>query len=183
MTRVRQNRWRAIVFVLLPALAIAARAAQPEATVAGIEAAFLYNFSKFIEWPDGTPTTASDSFLMCVTGDSSVQQSLEEIAATRTINGRRITLKHLKIADSARSCQILFVGPKERASLTRILQDLQGASVLTVGISEDFAKDGGMIGFVLDADRVRFVVNAGAAGKARLKVSSKLLSLAIAVEK
>lgn len=169
--------------LLLAALPVTAGEVQSEATVAGIEAAFLYNFGKFVEWPEGTAMAVSDSFLMCVTGDSSVQQSLEEIAETRTINGHRIVLKHLKGADTARSCQILFVGPKERASLTRILQDLQGASVLTVGAFDDFTKEGGMIGFVRESNRVRFVVNVGAAGKAHLKVSSKLLNLAVAVEK
>ena len=80
-----------------------------------------------------------------------------------------------------RGCQIAFISASVRETRT-VLNALNGASTLTVGESPNFARDGGMINFVLENQRVRFEINLGAAKRARLRISSKLLSLARIVE-
>lgn len=77
-----------------------------------------------------------------------------------------------------RSCQILFVSHSEAGRYARILKTLQGASVLTVGETEDFLENGGAIRFLVDEDRLQFEVNLNAAVAAHLRISSTMLALA-----
>jgi hypothetical protein len=47
-----------------------------------------------------------------------------------------------------------------------------------VGESINFAQGGGMIGFLLEDNKVRFEINLEAAERAKLKISARLLALA-----
>jgi hypothetical protein len=77
-----------------------------------------------------------------------------------------------------RGAHILFISASEKKRLPVILSSLRGSSVLTVSDMEGFLDAGGMVQFLNENDRVRFAVNVDATGRARLKLSSKLLSLA-----
>ncbi len=138
-----------------------------------VKAAFLYNFAKFVEWPD----PASGSIRLCIVGDDPFGNILEETVRGKTISEQPIEIKRLNRGDNPRSCQIAFISVSERPPRA-VLDLLQGASTLTVGESPNFAKDGGMINFVLEDKRVHFEINLAAAQRGRLKISSKLLNLA-----
>jgi len=138
-----------------------------------VKAAFLYNFAKFVEWPD----PASGPIRLCVVGDDPFGNNLEETVRGKTISGQPIEIKRLNRGDNPRSCQIAFISASERP-LRAVLDLLQGASTLTVGESPNFAKDGGMINFVLEDKRVHFEINPAAAQREGLRISSKLLNLA-----
>jgi len=97
------------------------------------------------------------------------------------VNGRKVAVQRIKRAPEPRSCQVLFIGGAER-NITKTLAGL-GPGVLTVGEGEGFLHGGGMISFVIDNRRVRFDINQTVAENARLKVSSRLLSVARLVEK
>jgi hypothetical protein len=73
------------------------------------------------------------------------------------------------------------VGGNERKELPPLLAALKDSPVLTIGESDEFAKQGGMIGFSMDNNKVRFDINVDAAGRAKLKISSRLLLLAKSV--
>jgi hypothetical protein len=77
--------------------------------------------------------------------------------------------------------QHFFVSASEERHLPSILNVFQGSRVLTVGDIGHFVGDGGMIEFVTEGGRMRMDIDVGATGRARLKVSSKLLALAQAV--
>ena len=138
-----------------------------------VKAAFLYNFAKFVEWPD----QPNPSVQLCTVGDDPFGNILEETVKGKTLNGHPIAVKRFKAGENARGCQIAFIGVPERETRP-VLDMLQGASTLTVGESPNFAKEGGIINFVLEGNKVRFEINVAAAQQARLKISSKLLSLA-----
>ena len=138
-----------------------------------VKAAFLYNFGKFVEWPE----SASGPIRICIVGDDPFGNNLEETVRGKTISGQPIEIKRLNREESPRGCQIAFISAAERKPRA-VLDLLQGASTLTVGESPNFAKDGGIINFVLEDNKVHFEINSGAAERARLKISSKLLSLA-----
>ncbi len=76
---------------------------------------------------------------------------------------------------------MVFIGATEKKLLPAILEDVKGNSVLTVGESGHFAQEGGMIGFCLEENKIRFEINLEAAQKAQLKISSRLLALAKSV--
>lgn len=156
--------------------------AQSAATEYEIKAAFLYNFARFVEWPQQSFTSAAAPFQICVLGQDPFGQSLRQIARDKQVNGHPFEIKNVTDTGEARACQILFISLSEKKRLREILLGLRGASVLTVGESKDFAEQGGMINFVLESERVHFEVNLRAAEQAGLKISSKLLSLARNVE-
>ncbi len=142
-----------------------------------VKAAFLYNFTKFVEWPPSALTERGD-FQLCVLGEDPFGRSLE-VVADEKVAGRRITLLRTpKLAEPA-GCQILFISRSERARMHQILQDLQNAPVLTVADTGGFLDHGGIINFVLEGSKVRFEINQEAAERAGIKISSKLLQLAV----
>jgi hypothetical protein len=143
-----------------------------------VKAAFLYNFAKFVEWPPNLFNDPRDPFVLCVAGDDPFGNLLDGIVLGKTANGHPLAVRRLRREQEARSCQILFVSSSERNRLRPVLKSLRGASVLTVGETDGFAQEGGMINLTLEDNRVHFEINVAAAERAGLKISSKLLSLA-----
>jgi hypothetical protein len=140
-----------------------------------VKAAFILNFARFIEWP-GDGYGAGGALVVGIVGDDPFGGSLDQLNGT-TVNGHRIVIRRLKAGDYLKACQILFVSSSERNRLGKILESVRGGSVLTIGELPQFNQAGGIIKFVIQDDKVRFEINTGAAGQARLRISSKLLAL------
>jgi len=139
-----------------------------------VKALFLYNFAKFVEWPSPLPAAGISIGIL---GDDPFGDMLAQAIAGKTVNGRGFVVRHVN-PEQARQCQILFVAASERKHLLAVLDAVVGSPVLTVGDMHGFAQAGGMIDFEIIDSKVRFEVNIGAAERGRLKLSSKLLSLA-----
>ncbi len=139
-----------------------------------IKAAFLYNFAKFVEWPDGT-LERSERFTICVVGASDVSEQLDRVVDGRNVGGRAVAVETLPGPEEGAGCQILFATDSAAAEATR---GLGFPGVLTVGERSSFAREGGMINFVFIDKKVRFEINKKSAEEAGLAISSKLLKLA-----
>ena len=155
--------------------------AQPYKPTAGqaadeyrVKALFLYNFAKFVEWPAGS---APAEMCIGILGDDPFGGELQQVIAGKTVNGHGFTVKRLK-PETAKTCQIVFVSMSEKKRFKTIFDSLKGAGVLTVGEASGFCESGGVINFEVVDSKVRFEVNLGAAERARLKLSSKLIGLA-----
>lgn len=142
-----------------------------------IKAAFLYNFTKFVEWPASTFEDERSSFRICILGEDPFGKSLRDIAV-EPVAGRKITLVGMANL-KPESCHVLFISRSERSRMPQILQDLGDAPVLTVADTSGFLEEGGIINFVLEGSKVRFQINQEAAERAGIKISSKLLRLAV----
>lgn len=138
----------------------------------------MYNFAKFVEWPQSGFSDPSAPLRICVLGQDPFGQELRDITSGKTVNGRKLQVMEVSDPQMARGCHILFVASSEKPQLKHILESVRGACVLTVGDTKGFVDQGGMINFVLENDRVQFEVNHKVAEEAGLKVSSKLLSVA-----
>jgi hypothetical protein len=145
-----------------------------------VKAAFLYNFTKFVEWPDQDFGEAGRSIVIGVIGSTAIRDELEKIVRGRKVNGRAITVRLLETIPDAPSVDLLFITADGEARLAGKLDQPALAGVLTVGESKQFATRGGMINFILEGDRVRFVINQGSAERSGLKISAQLLKLAAA---
>ena len=143
-----------------------------------LKAAFLYNFSKFIEWPADAFQSDKAPILLCVFRDDPFGNDLDEILQGKTVNGREVLARRIYELRELKSCQLVFVSYREDDHLSEILNSLRGTSALVVGESDGFAERGGGIQFFLENNKLRFAVNVDAVHKARLRVSSKLLALA-----
>ncbi len=138
-----------------------------------VKAAFLYNFTKFIEWPAQTPNLVD----ICIVGEDPFGNILDATMRGKTLNSREIRIQRMKTGENPRGCRIAFMGASEHPRRS-VLESLQETNTLTVGESPGFADHGGIINFVIKDNRVHFEINVDAAERARLKISSKLLSLA-----
>ncbi len=143
-----------------------------------VKAAFLYNFTKFVEWPQDTFKTYKDPIQVCVLGPNPFGSSLEDLIRGKSVEGRAFALRQVSDAREASACQILFVSSASLSHFRSILGKLKPAGILTVGEAEGFASAGGIINFTLEGCHVRFEINVDAAEHAQLRISSKLLGLA-----
>lgn len=143
-----------------------------------VKAAFLFNFARFVEWPPHAFPTAAAPMGVCVLGDDPFGEALNRVVAGKMSGDRVLMVRRGKKLRELAGCGILFISASERERLPGILGELRNAPVLTVGESEGFAGSGGEVQFTLEESRVHFLINVDAAGRAGLKVSSKLLSLA-----
>jgi hypothetical protein len=144
-----------------------------------LKAAFLFNFAKYVDWPPEVFAEVTSPLVIGVLGKSPFGGTLERTLQGKAVNDRALTFREVHSLTEATNCHVLFISTSEKVRMPQIFEDLRGTSVLTVGESDRFAEDGGMIGFVLAGNKIRFRVNEEAARKAGLKVSSKLLSLAL----
>ena len=154
----------------------AAAHAQPAASEYDVKAAFLYNFTKFVEWPDAA--FPDDSFRVCVLGEDPFGKSLKALTG-QEVAGRRLQVLSFR-GGIARpeECHVLFISRSEQGRLAEILSGVRNFPVLTVADSRGFLEGGGIINFVLEGSKVRFEINQEAAERTGIKISSKLMSLA-----
>jgi hypothetical protein len=143
-----------------------------------VEAAFLYNFAKFVEWPGDSGVSGSAPLTFCLMGAGPFQRAVEESLAGKTINGHLLVVRRIDGPEEAPSCQVAFIGWDEKKRLPEVLDALNGAAVLTVADFEQFASRGGMIQLIKEANKFRFAVNVDAVHRHGLRVSSRLLQLA-----
>ncbi len=148
-----------------------------------VKAAFLFNFAKFVEWPATAFNSADAPLGICVLGENPFGSALEETVRGMEVAGRRFVIRKISEARQAAGCHILFMGASDRRRSRFVLEELKESSILTVGETEDFIANGGVIRFKLKDERLRFEIDAGAAARERLKISSKLLSLGDAGKK
>ena len=143
-----------------------------------IKAAFLFHFGEFVEWPSEAFKDMNSPITYCTIGEDPFQGALDESLRAKLIGGRGVRVQHLKGVEGIVSCQVLFIGAGESKRNASILTKAKGNPVLTVGESETFAENGGMIGFCRESNKIRFEINLAAVSAAKLKISARLLSLA-----
>jgi hypothetical protein len=163
--------------VLLLSVLLCAGTAWTSAQDAGLEyrvkAAYLFNFTKFIQWPDAAVADGR-RFSICVAGRNPFGPALASTVMGETAAGLPMAARVVNANDAA-DCHVLFV-PRGVAAAP-YLRGVAKSPVLTVGESPGFLAQGGAINFVLDGGRVRFEINQAAAERAQLRISSRLLQL------
>ncbi len=168
---------------VLAALAVStlAPAAEPEAGEYEIKAAFIYNFARYVEWPEGNGPDSGEVFIIGVLGDDPFGELLDEIARTETIGDKPIVIRRFDTIDDYTPCHILFIAASEQDHLPTIVETLADSPVLLMGDTAGFAREGVAVNFVIERGKVRFEINPAAIARAGLKISSKLLRLATIV--
>jgi hypothetical protein len=177
-TFAHRNVIRRLALLTLAAAIGCVRAESPVADEYPVKAAFLFNFAKFVEWPADAFKGPDDPIAICVLGQNPFGTALEDVVRDKTVGSRGFVVREALNAQQASKCQIVFVTASERKRFRSLLEELKGHSILTVGEAEDFVANGGVINFKLKDARVRIEIDAAAAARAKLRISSKLLSLA-----
>jgi hypothetical protein len=168
-----------LLFALLVWQSNVSQAADRPTNEYRIKAAFLYNFSSFVSWPEKV-TQHNDEFELCVVGNDPFGKALDTLSG-KTVHGRSLKVRRLSDGVITDACQLVYISESETKRFVRLLGKVRARPVLTVSDIDDFATHGGIIRFRLDNNKVRFDINVDAAERAGLNISSKLLSLATIV--
>ncbi|CCK78446.1 YfiR family protein [Desulfobacula toluolica] len=147
-----------------------------------VKAAFTFNFISFIQWPETSfAGNTAPPYRIGFMGDILVAKRFN--ALNKKNNGTRtIHVRRLSTPEDCRECDIVFISRDiDRKISEKLLLKLKGKPVLTIGETKEFIKLGGVINFFSKNDRLQFEINPGAAKKQGLKLSSRLLNLAVIV--
>ncbi|NEX21243.1 YfiR family protein [Thiorhodococcus mannitoliphagus] len=150
-------------------------------TEADLRATFLVNFPLFIEWPSSAFDSPSAPLRYCVLGNSALSSSLEQALAGERIGGHPMQLAAAQDPAQWRRCHILYVDQRAAEPGPRVLAAVEGAPVLSVGDTETFVREGGVVSLVHRGERLHPLINQAAAARAGIRISSKLLRLATLV--
>jgi hypothetical protein len=146
-----------------------------------LKAAFLYNFTKFVDWPSQQFADDTSPIVIAVLGKNPFGSEMENLVRNRSVNGRSISIRYIESIEEMAGAHIVFISSGAESRLGDSLFGRPG--VLTVGESSDFASRGGIIRFALIGEKVRFEINQASSEKAGLKLSGQLLKLAMIVRK
>ncbi|MEE8428196.1 MAG: YfiR family protein [Gammaproteobacteria bacterium] len=171
-----------LIFSILSAWTVSSRAADSALSVEyRVKAAYLYNFTRFIEWPARAHDTADNGKIaICLLGHDPFGPALDLIAG-KAVRNSKLTVRRHKSVGELNKCHVVFISTSKQAELGRILKQLRNRPILTVGETKNFNKLGGVIRFTLVKNKVHFNIDPDAAERAQLTVSSKLLNLATIV--
>lgn len=145
-----------------------------------VKAGFIYNFVKFVEWPDGPPTDTK-ILTLCILGVDPFGKNADSII-DKIVRGKKLSVKRLEEQGEFKGCSIVFISGSEKGNLAHILEILKGKNILTISDTKGFGKQGVMINFFMEENKVRFEINLEKARQANLTISSKLLRLARIIE-
>lgn len=165
--------YRCLMSAMWLALPIWAHAGSAETDV---KAAFIYNFTKFVEWPEAV-LAAGAPLQLCTLGKDELSNKLRLLHG-REAQGHELRIRSLSALDDWQGCHIMFIA-RENDTRSGLLQKTLGnAAVLTISDAPDFTRNGGMIGLFVESNRVQFIINLGMAQRASLKLSARMLQLA-----
>jgi len=140
-----------------------------------VKAVFLFNFSRFIEWPREAFTSVNAPFVVGIFGHDPFGKELDEVVKGESVDGHPLVIKRVQNAAEAAECQILFIHQSEDKRLAEAVAAVGGRSTLTVSDVPGATQRGVMIRLVTQEGRIRMRIDADAARAARLTISSNLL--------
>jgi hypothetical protein len=155
---------------------VTATADEPSAKEHELKAAYIYNFAKFTTWPSASFATPDAKLVVGIVGSEQVAAALASQVKSRTVSGHSIEVRSLAANQNIADLHILYTA--NDVSLVSLRQAFVTPGLLTIGDTERFAADGGIIRFVILEDHLQFEINSGAAKRADLTLSSQLLMLA-----
>jgi hypothetical protein len=175
------GRWLKVLAIACTISIPTLQAQSSKLTDYDVKAAYLFNFGRFVEWPEAGGGKEV-SFTFCILGHDPFGANLDHLLAKETIDGKHIAIKRISSVEESGGCHVLFMSLGEEGHLNKIIEALDKQSVLTVSDIPQFSEHGGMIQFVMEGERVRFEVNLSATQRAGLTLSSDLLKVATAVK-
>lgn len=141
-----------------------------------VKAAFIYNFTKFVEWPT-TALAPEAPMQICIMGKNDIGNRLRQLHG-REAQGHLLQVRLLEPADDQAGCHVMFITRDKARQLAQLLKPSANNATLTVSDAPDFTHNGGMIELFVESNRVQFMINLDTAQQAGLKISARMLQLA-----
>jgi hypothetical protein len=142
-----------------------------------IKAAFIYNFTRFIDWPPQAYSAVNAPFIIGVVGNDPVSASLADLVKDEKLGNHIITVQRFSDLKQISQCNILFISAEEASRNNKLILSINRRGILTVSDVPDFSKWGGIVRFFKAENRLRLEINPIEAKAAELTISSKLLNI------
>ncbi len=169
------------LILVLVSMLPASRSASAQMDEYSIKAGYLYNFSKYVQWPEGTFLAPATPFVICIVGDDPFGGRLDQAIAGKTSgDARPLEVRRFKKADASglQVCQMAFLSKSEMQHTAAIVDTLKNFPIFTVADFAPFAEIGGIADLRIDGTKVKVDLNMNAANRAKLKISGKLQQVA-----
>jgi YfiR/HmsC-like len=147
-----------------------------------VKSLILVSLPKYVDWPSNAFANANAPIVIGVLGDSKFGAELAKTVEGQNVVGRPVIVRQFQTPEDSDKCHILFIGSSEKTHLVDILGRIKEKPVLTVGETDQFLDQGGVINFVKKEGKVRLEINMDAARLANLQISSRLLRVADVVK-
>lgn len=171
----KRLRWGLFVFLLLDLAPV--RPAHAESRDdRSVRAAYVFNLMKYVEWP-----SPQKELVIGVIGDTATGEVLQTMLGGRTSDGRTLRVVLSPADEELVHCSLLYIAEPDEKEIRRTLQKVRGTGVLTVGETDLFVRAGGMVSLVNTGDHIQIEVNLEAAQGAGIRISSRVLNLALIV--
>lgn len=167
----------AMVLVLPGVVVSPTKAAGAPTDEFALKAAFLFNFTRFVEWPESAFASSEDPFRVCVIGEDPFGHRLVALGQRR-VGDRAIRVEYPRTVDALARCQMAYIGEATPAELRRAAMQRDPSTLLTVSSDGSFVRQGGMVALVTDGGRIRLHINLVAIRSSPLRFSAKLLEIA-----
>jgi YfiR/HmsC-like len=151
--------------------------AQAPLSEAQVKTALVLNFARYVDWPESTFSSNTDTIVICLVGRDTLAGTLPGLE-TKQVRNRAIKVRMGVSSDDTRGCHVVFVSESEERRLVPLLKSLSDKAILTISDISGFIEAGGGIGIVQGETRLQFEVNIRALEVAKLKASSNVLKLA-----
>lgn len=165
---------RILVFGLLVAFGLGLSATLASAAdEATLKAAYIYNFTKFIQWPD----EERPNLRLCAMGTDGNGKSLSALIG-KPVRNMQVVVRHAVTLQEIPQCDLVFVAAGYSPSLERVRQVVNGYPIVIVAESDDVLPNGALLALILRSENIVFEVDLTAARQLGLQISAKLLQLA-----
>ncbi|MGD1889687.1 MAG: YfiR family protein [Cyclobacteriaceae bacterium] len=137
---------------------------------------FIYNFSRYIEWPDNID---KDEFTVSVIGKAEAYREMVDISEKKkTIKNKKFVVRQCNSIIEAQKSDIVFITQGARVKAEDI-QQLQEEGALVITELDNIVQKGSHINFIATRDsKLGFELNTQAASDAGFKVANALATLA-----
>jgi hypothetical protein len=177
------HRRQFVAAICFVALSIGFSATQAKAQSEDqIKAAFLFNFARYVEWPSAAFENGDAAVKICMVGSGDFAGVVSQTVSGKNVGDRAVEVDTPSDLSRASGCHILYVGASVSEGPAEVAASVHASNVFTVADRAGFASGGGIANFIRTDNKVRFEINPGAAKKAGLKISSRLLRLAKVVK-
>ncbi len=147
---------------------------QIRAQVEKVQAAYIYQFTKLIEW---CAEKRTGDFTISVLGSAAITANLTGLNG-KTVGSQKIVVKTFANISEIDNCNILFIPMAKSGQLGAVNNKISNSCTLVITEKSGLAKSGSSINFIEVDGKIVFEVSNEAMSKHSLTASAKLLSLA-----
>ncbi len=145
-----------------------------------VKIALVRNFAVFTEWPESAFVNSPDTMNLCILGDNVVQEAFLQLK-NKSVSGRVLNIIDINKNTNLSSCHLVFIGGRDRVQLSQVHSATYGKPILTIDDMTGINSYTGVVNLQAVDGKMRLNVNIEMAKKAQLKISSRLLKLAVIV--